>query len=110
MEDEIKPDLNVDLVGGFAPSPFTTSALYFDGVKPSELAGWDSQVMPAGKTLGGVSEPKMVRKVIKAIAQRPKLKAKLAELHPEFYGPDAKFPPMKKKGAKKKSATLLESK
>ncbi len=110
MEDEIKPDLNVDLVGGFAPSPFTTGALYFDGVKPSELAGWDSQVMPAGKSLGGVSEPKMVRKVIKAIAQRPELKAKLAELLPEFYGPDAKLPPMKKKGAKKKSATLLESK
>ncbi len=110
MEDEIKPDLNVEHVGGFAPSSFTTGALYYENVKPSDLAGWDSQIMPAGKSLGGVTKPKMVRKVMKAFAQRPELKAKLSEMHPEFYGPDTKLPSMKKKGAKKKAATLPESK
>ncbi len=101
MEEEIKPDLNVELVGGFSPSPFTTGALYVEGVKPSELAGWDSQLMPAGKSLGRVGDPKMVRKVIKAMQQRPELKEMLAKEHPEFYGPDAKLPSMKKKGKKK---------
>jgi len=103
MEDKIEPDLDVELVGGFAPSPFTTGALYYEGVKPAELASWDSQVMPEGKSLGRISDPKMVRKVVNVIAQRPELKEKLAKLHPEFYGPDAKLPPMKKKKPKKKA-------
>jgi len=105
LEDKIKPDLDVELVGGFAPSPFTTGALYYEGVTPAELASWDSQVMPEGKSLGRISDPKMVRKVVNAIAQRPELKAKLSKLHPEFYGPDAKLPPVKKKKPKKKATS-----
>ena len=107
MEDKIKSDMNVDLVGDFAPTPFTTGALYVEGVKPAELASWDSQIMPDGKSLGGISNPKMVRKVVNAIAQRPELKAKLAKLHPEFYGPNAKLPPLNKKKGKKKSAAKV---
>ena len=99
LEDKISPDLKVDHVGPFKPTAFTTGALYCEGVKPSELAGWGSQVMPDGKSLGKIDDPKLIRKVRKAMAQRPELKKKLAELHPEFYGPDAKLPPMRKKRA-----------
>lgn len=91
MEDKITADLNVDIVGGFQPSPYTTGALYYDGVKPSDLAGWESQVMPADAKLGGLTNPKMVRTVTNAVTNRPKLKAAIIKMHPDLYGPDAKI-------------------
>jgi len=46
MEKEIKPDLDISFVGPFQPRKFS-----FKGeakkVKPSDLAGWDSPIMPA---------------------------------------------------------------
>ena len=92
FENKIKPNLNVDLVGGYAPSPFSMGAFFYKGVAPSELSQWDSQVMPAGKELAGVTNPKMVRIVEKVIAQRPELKAKLMKLYPDLYGPSVKNP------------------
>ena len=96
MEDKIKPDLPVELVGPYAPTPYSFGAFFYEDVKPSDLASWYSQIMPAEKTLAGV---KNSGKVKNAIAQRPQLKAKLAKLHPELYGPDAEQPkePKKKK-------------
>lgn len=91
MEDKITADLNVDIVGKFNPSPYTTGALYFDGVKPSDLAGWDSQVMPVDAKLGGLTNPKMIRTVTNAVTNRPKLKAAIIKMHPDIYGPDAKL-------------------
>lgn len=45
MEKEIKADLDISFVGPFNPSRFS-----FDGhvknLKPSDLAGWDSPIMP----------------------------------------------------------------
>ncbi|HYH55510.1 MAG TPA: ThuA domain-containing protein, partial [Anseongella sp.] len=45
MEKEIKPESNIDFVGPYKPTTFN-----FDGfkypVKPSELAGWKSLIMP----------------------------------------------------------------
>jgi type 1 glutamine amidotransferase len=46
MEATIKPDMNISFVGPFQPRKFS-----FKGeakkVKPSDLAGWDSPIMPA---------------------------------------------------------------
>jgi type 1 glutamine amidotransferase len=46
MEKEIKPDMDISFVGPFQPRKFS-----FKGeakkVKPSDLAGWDSPIMPA---------------------------------------------------------------
>lgn len=45
MEDSIKPDLEISFVGPYKPNTFS-----FEGhakkVKPSDLAGWDSPIMP----------------------------------------------------------------
>ncbi len=45
MEKEIKPDMNISFVGPYQPRTFS-----FKGeakkVKPSDLAGWDSPIMP----------------------------------------------------------------
>ncbi len=46
MESEIKRDNNVDLVGPYNPSTFRMNSNYFVGVKPLDLAGWDSPIMP----------------------------------------------------------------
>lgn len=48
MEDAIKPDLEIAFVGPYQPNTFS-----FKGeakmVKPEDLAGWDSPIMPASK-------------------------------------------------------------
>lgn len=96
-EDKIKADLDVSIVGGFAPSPYGSGAYYYEGVKPADLAGWDSQIMPATANLAGVSDPATVRQRAGALKNRPKLRAQLAEKYPQLYGPDAELPPEKSK-------------
>ena len=53
MEDHIKPDLDISFVGPYQPTTFS-----FKGgpqqVKPSDLAGWDSPIMPKSEK---VAEP-----------------------------------------------------
>lgn len=98
-EDQITADLDVSLVGGYSPSPYNGSAFWYEGVKPADLADWDSQVMPDSASLAGVGNPQTARRSSKLLKNRPELKAKLATLHPELYGPGAKIPqaPPKKK-------------
>ncbi|MCC9657486.1 ThuA domain-containing protein [Rhodopirellula halodulae] len=86
MEDQIQADLDMSLVGSFVPTPFTTGALYRDGVKPSELSGWESEIMPTDHPLGGMEKQKMVRKVRTALKARPELKEHVAEKYPDLYG------------------------
>lgn len=92
-EDKITADLEVSLVGEYSPSPYNGSAFWYEAVKPADLAGWDSQIMSEGAPLGGVDNPQTARRSGKVLENRPQLKAKLAALHPELYGPDAKLPP-----------------
>ncbi|MDF2378161.1 MAG: ThuA domain-containing protein [Verrucomicrobiales bacterium] len=56
MEKQITPDLEVSLVGKYRPSPYSTGSLYFKGVSPSRLAGWESSIMPANAELVGVDQ------------------------------------------------------
>lgn len=58
MEDAIKPDNNVAMVGPYNPSTFRMNANYFVGVKPIELAGWESPIMPLDRELKGVKKKK----------------------------------------------------
>ena len=44
MEDAIKADNNVDFVGPYYPTTFGFEA-YRRGVKPADLAGWDSPIL-----------------------------------------------------------------
>jgi hypothetical protein len=99
-EDEITADLDVNIVGGFSPSPYSSGAFFYEGVKPLDLAGFDSQVMPASAPLAGLADPKNVRKRMGALKNRPELKAQLAEKYPELYGPDATLDPAKPKKRK----------
>jgi len=45
MEDHIKADNNIDFVGKYTPTTFNFSG-YKANVKPSDLAGWESLIMP----------------------------------------------------------------
>ena len=45
MENEIKPDSNIDFVGEYNPSTFRMNSNYYVGVKPSDLSDWDSPIM-----------------------------------------------------------------
>ncbi|MFY0654847.1 MAG: ThuA domain-containing protein [Cyclobacteriaceae bacterium] len=45
MEEHIKPDNNIEFVGEYKPTTFNFSG-YKTNVKPSDLAGWDSLIMP----------------------------------------------------------------
>jgi hypothetical protein len=48
MEKEIKADMNVDFVGPFQPTPFSFNG-EAQNVKPADLAGWESPIMPKGE-------------------------------------------------------------
>ncbi|MFQ5734948.1 MAG: hypothetical protein ACE5KM_23690 [Planctomycetaceae bacterium] len=48
MEKHIKPDNNVEFVGPYRPTTFGFRG-YVKGVKPSDLAGFDSPIMPRRK-------------------------------------------------------------
>lgn len=89
-EDAIRPDLDVSIVGTFTPSAYGSGAFYYEGVKPQDLAGFDSEIMPSAASLGGVNDPKDVGRVKRALVNRPELQAKLAEQYPELYGADTK--------------------
>lgn len=92
LESGIKPDLDVSIVGGFNPSPYSSGAFYYDNVKPSELAGFDSRVMPAKAKLGGLTDPKMVKKIARVLEERHELRAELQETHPGIGSRQPKRP------------------
>ena len=83
-EKKIKPKLNVGIVGGFQPSAYN-NGVGISGVKPQDLAGWDSQVMPVSAEIGGLTDPAMVAKLGRVIKNRPELRARIAAEHPEFF-------------------------
>jgi hypothetical protein len=45
MEKEIKADLDISFVGPFNPSKFSFNG-HAKNVKPTDLEGWDSAIMP----------------------------------------------------------------
>ena len=45
MEKEIKPDMNISFVGPFQPNTFSFGG-HAKKVKPADLAGWESPIMP----------------------------------------------------------------
>ena len=86
MEDAIEPDLEVGFVGGFNPSPYTTGAFFRSKVKPADLAGWDSGVMPLDSMFGGLDTTDNwaqtnIKKVFKT---RPELMEQIKKFHPDF--------------------------
>ena len=100
-EENITANLDVSLVGGFTPSPYTSNAYFYVGVKPLDLAGFDSSVMPSNASLEGVDNPKSAAKLSRVLKNRLELKAKLASKYPELYGPNAKLPAEKPRKKKK---------
>lgn len=48
MEDDIQASANIDFVGSYQPSTFRFGG-YRKNVKPSELANWDSPILPIKK-------------------------------------------------------------
>ncbi|QDT09832.1 ThuA domain-containing protein [Planctomycetes bacterium K23_9] len=101
-EKQIRDDLDVSIVGGYFPSPYTSNSFFYANIKPSDLAGFKSDVMSPSAELGGVGDPTTARKKQKVLQNRPELKAKLAAKYPELYGPNAQ--PTGDKPRKRKSA------
>lgn len=57
LENAIKPDLKIDFVGPYQPNTFAFSG-HARNVKPADLAGWDSPIMPQGeKHMPGDGKP-----------------------------------------------------
>ena len=81
MEESIKPDLNVEIVGEFNPSPYTTGSFFFKGVKPADLAGWESSIMPKDAELAGLDpenkNEKKRSRAARVFKNRPEMAKKL---------------------------------
>lgn len=103
MEKDIKADLDVSIVGGFKPSPYSTGAFSKEGVKPADLAGWESTVMPADAKMAGIGDPskKGASRIGRVLENRPELLAEIKKAHPDFDINNYK-PQPKKKGKQKK--------
>ncbi|MEO0416060.1 MAG: hypothetical protein AAF226_14020, partial [Verrucomicrobiota bacterium] len=87
-EDAIKADLDVSLVGGFQPSPYTTGSFARTGVKPQDLAGWDSTVMPEAAGFLGLDfdeiSSKKAPRLLRVLTLRPDLVDQIKKQHPDF--------------------------
>jgi len=57
MDDKIQPENSVDFVGPYLPSAFAFSK-FRRGVKPSDLAGWDSPIMDPQRPVDAVKTTK----------------------------------------------------
>jgi len=83
-EKKIKPKLNVDIVGEFVPNAYN-NGVALTGVKPLELSGWDSRIMPVDAEIGGLTDPAKVKRLGRVIKNRPALRARIAAERPEFF-------------------------
>ena len=83
-QKHIRADLNVAIVGGFNPSAFNNGIGLVD-IMPQELAGWESQVMPADAKIGGLSDPKKVARYGRVIKNRPELRDRVAAERPDLF-------------------------
>ena len=84
MEKEITASLNTGMVGKYNPSPYSSGSLYFTGVKPADLADWDSSIMPEDAPLKGVAgvEGKKLARVKGILSNRPEMMKKFMPAEP----------------------------
>lgn len=83
MEHDISPDLDVAIVGGFEPLAYCTG-MYYAGVTPSDLAGRESQIMPADAELKGLDDERVIRRLPAVLSNRPDLAARIKRTHPDL--------------------------
>lgn len=83
LDDKITTDLDASIVGEFQPAPYTTGFFYRLGVKPSDLAGWDSQVMPSDAKYAGF-EKKANKRLLNTLRNRPNILKEIQKVHPNF--------------------------
>ncbi|MDB4538213.1 hypothetical protein N9230_06350, partial [Akkermansiaceae bacterium] len=83
LDDKITAALDVSIVGKFQPAPYTTGSFYRLGVKPADLAGWDSQIMPADAKYAGF-EKKGNKRLANTLKNRPNILKEIQKVHPDF--------------------------
>lgn len=86
MEEAITPDLEVSVVGAYRPSPYTTGSFYYEGVKPADLAGWESSIMPVDAKIAGLENrtPKNAKRIFNVFSARPEMVAEMEKNYPDF--------------------------
>lgn len=80
MEEQITPELEVSIVGTYRPSPYSTGSLFFEGVKPTDLAEWESSIMPEGAQIRGatnVTDEKKKKRLRGVFANRAEMAKEL---------------------------------
>lgn len=85
MEDKITADSDVSIVGSYNPSPYTNGSFFYAGVKPADLAGFDSQIMPADAPMAGMDNAKQANKRKSILANRDWLRKELESRYPNLY-------------------------
>lgn len=88
MEDQIKPDLSVE-IGKYIPT-FYTSGIYVGGVKPADLAGWDSEVMPSASPIVGLDNARFKKRAKQILEFRVQQKERIANQIPGYFEPSKK--------------------
>lgn len=86
QEEAITADLDVSFVGDFRPSPYRGNAFSREGVKPADLAGWESAIMPDDAKMSGLEDvpENQISRVKRVLEVRPELVKWLEENQPGF--------------------------
>lgn len=82
MEEAISADIPVDIPGGFEPSAYSNGSFYRTGVKPADLAGFDSVLMPRQAGYAGI--PGNAKRTARVLRVRPELLKRVQEAYPDL--------------------------
>ena len=80
LENKITKNLNVSFVGKYNPSPYGTGFLYRTGVKPQDLASFETTVMP--KNAGYAIPLKKKKNINSSLRYRKEIKKILKKKYP----------------------------
>ncbi|MEL7496718.1 MAG: ThuA domain-containing protein [Planctomycetota bacterium] len=84
LESKIANDLEVSIVGKYHPT-FYTNGVYVGGVKPQDLAGWDSEIMPISSPIVGINDKRFLRRSELIFSGRPDMKKRLMKQQPDLF-------------------------
>ncbi len=88
LEEKISADMDVSIVGSYDPSPYTNGMFFREGVKPQDLAGFESQIMPADAPMAGMSGGRNASKRQNILANRDEMRARLEARYPDLFRED----------------------
>ncbi|WP_153556920.1 ThuA domain-containing protein [Roseimaritima sediminicola] len=86
MEAKIVADLDVSVVGDYAPTPYTNGMFYYEGVRPSDLQDIGGRIMPPDAPVAGMTDDRRAKRRYAILRNRPEMRQRLEQRYPDLLG------------------------